>query len=517
MNDLYRDESDERGDTASFLASVRDHGVFIVVALCLAAAAAFAYLVLAPKRYEAEADVLVTPLSADNEALSGLGLLTDPAGSTFTVARLLERPQVTSRVEQQLGLNIPRRELLSKIKITPLPQSDLVTILATDSSPEDAKVLANTFADELIVERSELFQGRLKDAITDLQRQVNDQPRTATPPTVTGTDPAQLLLERLGTMKSFQGQEDPTLRVWSEATRPDTPRPRSILTLVVIFVAAAFLAGGIGLGLEFVSPRIRRRSTLPAGWRLLAAVPSVRRGALVEALARDGQLPERFWDAWRLVRSHVVTTIGGGDRPVIVSVTSPSRREGKSQAAACLAVTFAASGTNVLLVDANLRDPQIATLFGIAARPGVAEVLEGQVGLEDALVSVGGMPGLRVLPAGIDALQAVDLLEPAAVAELLDSARREGKVVIVDGPGLAGSAEAVAIAAAADVVVVCAQSAQTRVEKMKELAAILGRLKVPVLGVVLRERQRGRGKRVTAPRLRSQPATEARRLRSEVA
>jgi Mrp family chromosome partitioning ATPase len=256
---------------------------------------------------------------------------------------------------------------------------------------------------------------------------------------------------------------------------------------------------------------------LPAGWRLLAGVPSVGQRALIAALAHDGELPERFWDGWRLVRSHLVTTIGGGDRPVTVSVTSPSRQEGKSEAAACLAVTFAASGAKVVLVDANLRNPQIATLFGIEARRGVAEVLEGRVELEDALVSVAGMPGLRVLPAGVDAHEAVDLLDPAAIAELLDSARREGKVVIVDGPGLAGSAEAVAIAAAADMVVVSAQSAHTRVEKMKELAAILGRLSVPVLGVVLRERQRARGKRVTAPRLRSQPETEARRLRSEVA
>jgi tyrosine-protein kinase len=516
MTETSKSGSGDHGDTASFLASVRDHGLFIVVALCLAAAAAVAYLVLASKRYEAEADLLVTPVSADNEALSGLGLLTDPAGSTFTTARLLERPQVTSRVEQRLGLDIPRPELLSKIKITPLPQSDLVTVRATDSNAENATVLANTFVGELIRERSELFQARLRDTIADLEKQVKDQPRTATPPAAGTTDPNQLILERLGTLKSFRGQEDPTLQVWSAATRPETAKPRSVLTLFVIFVAAAFLAGGVGLGLEFVSPRIRRRSTLPAGLRMLAFVPTVNRRALVAALAHDGTLPERFWDAWRLVRSHLVTTMGDGIRPVTVSVTSPSRREGKSAAAACLAVTFAASGTEVVLVDANLRDPAIATLLDIRPGPGVAEVLQGRVHVEDALVQVDGIPGLRVLPAGNDAHEAVDLLEPAAISELLDVVRREGDVALVDGPALAGSAEAVALAAAADTVIVSAQSAQTRREKMTELATILGRLDVPVLGVVLRERQRARGKRVKAPRLHK-PASKAQTLRSEVA
>src|SRR5215203_3712681 len=116
MTDNHGAESSEHGDTAAFLAAIRDHGRFVLVALCVAGLAAAVSLLLSPKRYEAEADVLVTPISADDEAFKGLGLLSDPSGSVFTAARLLERPQITNRVRQRLGLSIDRRELLEKLK-----------------------------------------------------------------------------------------------------------------------------------------------------------------------------------------------------------------------------------------------------------------------------------------------------------------------------------------------------------------------------------------------------------------
>jgi tyrosine-protein kinase len=521
MADGRRNESSEHGDTASFLAAIRDHRAFVVLALCVAATAAVAYLVLAPKRYQAEADVLVTPISTDDEALKGLGLLADPAGSVFTAARLLERPQVTNRVEGRLGIDIPRGALLAKIKATPLPQSDLVTIQATESSPQKAAVLANTFAGELIAQRTAVFQNRLKATIARLQAQIRAERQSGVKvnPANLGADPAQLLINRLGTLKSFKGENDPTLDINTPATPPDAAKPKSPLTLAVIFVAVALLAAGAGLAFEFLSPRVRRRTTLPGGWTLLASVPSVRRSALQEALARGGELPERFWDAWRLVRSRLVTAVGSHERSTSVLVTSPSRQEGKTEAASCLAVTLAATGIDVVLVDANLRDPQLAKLFDLRDAPGLAEVLEGRVEVHQALMPVKGMPRLRVLPAGPNAREVVDLLEPAAIAELIAGSKREADMVIIDGPALTGSAEAVSLAAAADTVLVSARSAQTRLEKIRELATTLGRLDIQVLGVVLRDRQRARGPHVPTPRLRggSEPEAKAATLRSEVA
>jgi non-specific protein-tyrosine kinase len=515
MTDDHRPVSGEHGDTAAFLAAVRDHSLFVFFALGVAGLAAIAYLFLAPKRYVAEADVLVTPVSTDDENLKGLGLLTDPSGSVFTTARLLERPQVTDRVEARLGLHLTRLDLLAKLKITPLPQSDLVTVEATESSPKRAAALANTFAGELIDERTRVFQARLQSTIARLEARVAAEQQVSGQAAAAPGSPAQLLQSRIGTLKAFRGGDDPTLEIWTAATPPDAAKPKSVIALVVIFLAAALLAGGTGLAFEFLSPRVRRRSSLPVGMTLLVSAPFVRRRLLVNALAGDARLPEKFWDAWRLVRSRLVTERVGGERATSVLVTSPSRGEGKTEAAACLAVVLAASGVDVVLVEADLRNPRLAELFGVDAAAGMADVLEERLELRNALVAIDGLPGLRMLPAGRDSRDLVDLVEPTS--KLLEEIKREAEMVVVDGPALTESAEGVALTAVADTVIVSVRSGQTRVEKLGELAATLRNLQVPVLGVVLRERRKARGSRTATPRHRGEPKPEASPLRSEVA
>ena len=135
----------------------------------------------------------------------------------------------------------------------------------------------------------------------------------------------------------------------------------------------------------------------------------------------------------------------------------------------------------------------------------------------DALSPVVGMPGLRVLPAGSNARERLDLLEPTAIGELLVHLKREADVIVIDAPALTGSAEAVALTAAVDTVIVNVCSGQTRVEKLKEMATTLEALGTPVLGVVLHERKAARGTSVPTPRFQGKAQTTPSRLRSEVA
>jgi succinoglycan biosynthesis transport protein ExoP len=423
-----------------------------------------------------------------------------------------------SRTGSESGLNIDRRDLLEKLKITALPQSGLVTVQATESSPKRAALLANAFAGELIAERTAVFQARVKSTIARLEARSRAERRPGgAAPTAPETESDQLLIERLGTLKAYRGGDDPTLEIWSAATPPDAAKPRSLLVLVVIFLAAALLAAGAGLAFEFLSPRIRRRSSLPPGFTILATVPSVGRRAFLDALVPGGELPERFWDGWRLVRARLVAERADRDSAVSVLVTSPSPGEGKTEAAACLAVTLAASGIAVALVDANLRSPEVAELFGVETEPGLADVLEGRLSLRDALAPVVGMPGLRVLPAGSNARERLDLLEPTAIAEILAQLKREAEVIVIDAPALTGSAEAVALTAAADAVIVNVSSGRTRVEKLTEVATTLDALGTPVLGLVLHERKAARGTLVPTPRFQGKVDTTPSSLRSEVA
>ena len=85
-------------------------------------------------------------------------------------------------------------------------------------------------------------------------------------------------------------------------------------------------------------------------------------------------------------------------RPMrVVAVTSAGRGEGRTTTAANLALIAAQEGAPVVLVEADLRRPSLASLFGLAPRAGLAEVLDGTAELSQAVVRVGA---LSVLCAG---------------------------------------------------------------------------------------------------------------------
>src|SRR5512133_1701488 len=79
-------------------------------------------------------------------------------------------------------------------------------------------------------------------------------------------------------------------------------------------------------------------------------------------------------------------------RPMrVVAVTSAGRAEGRTTTAANLALTAAQEGRTVALVEADLRRPTLATLFGLAPRAGLADVLDGTAELGQAIVRAGGV------------------------------------------------------------------------------------------------------------------------------
>src|SRR5206468_12376289 len=72
-----------------------------------------------------------------------------------------------------------------------------------------------------------------------------------------------------------------------------------------------------------------------------------------------------------------------------IMVTSALEREGKSTTAANIAVAFARAGDRVILVDLDLRRPFLHCFFDHESRPGITDVVLGQVDLTDALFEVG--------------------------------------------------------------------------------------------------------------------------------
>jgi protein-tyrosine kinase len=165
-----------------------------------------------------------------------------------------------------------------------------------------------------------------------------------------------------------------------------------------------------------------------------------------------------------------------------VLITSAIPGEGKTVTAANLAIVLARNGRRVLLVDGDLREPDIHKVLGVPSQPGLGEVLAGEASLEQALRCIDPL-GLYCLPAGQPRANPVSLLEGTALKNVLAATEGAFEWVIIDSPPLNPFADAHCIVSMADgVLLVVKWNLTPREELDHALTALKG---MPLLGLVL--------------------------------
>ncbi|MBN2580002.1 MAG: polysaccharide biosynthesis tyrosine autokinase [Pirellulales bacterium] len=162
-----------------------------------------------------------------------------------------------------------------------------------------------------------------------------------------------------------------------------------------------------------------------------------------------------------------------------LAVTSAINHEGKTSVASQLAISMAqATGDPVLLVDGDLRSPDVHRLFGVSLEPGLASVLSGECALDKAIV-LSARDHVSVLPAGRLRANPFRLLSNGTWKALLEEIPGEYRYVIIDTPPILVASESLILARAADAAIVCAMRDISRVDQVTEtcdrLAAAGGR------------------------------------------
>ncbi len=141
----------------------------------------------------------------------------------------------------------------------------------------------------------------------------------------------------------------------------------------------------------------------------------------------------------------------------VVAVTSAGRGEGRTTVAANLALTAAKDGRPTVLVEADLRRPALARLFGLAPRAGLAEVIAGTAEIATATGRVGS---LAVLCAGEVRDPGASARSPRAAA-VIESLRAAYELVVLDAPPAIAFSDGDRIAAAADGAIVVVRAHDT--------------------------------------------------------
>lgn len=189
-------------------------------------------------------------------------------------------------------------------------------------------------------------------------------------------------------------------------------------------------------------------------------------------------------EQFRGLRNSLVS-LNGERAPRVVAVTSAVRGEGKSVTAVNLALALVESReTRVVLVDGDLRSPSVERLLGLAPRPGLTELLEGGIRLDEAVRDT-FLRGLSVVGAGEPPENPSELLASGRLKPILDGLKESFHFILVDSPTALALTDASVIGRSADGILLVVRLDSTPRASVEQAISILEKLGGNVLGTFL--------------------------------
>ena len=137
-------------------------------------------------------------------------------------------------------------------------------------------------------------------------------------------------------------------------------------------------------------------------------------------------------EAYKALRTNVNFSVVKEEKKII-SITSPSAGEGKTTTCVNLAISFALTGAKVLLIDADLRKPNVCKTLNITAEKGLTNVLTKQCTIGEAIIT-SEYRNLDILPSGIPVSFPAEILATDEMSDLLSLMGSQYDYVFVDTP-----------------------------------------------------------------------------------
>jgi capsular exopolysaccharide synthesis family protein len=196
-------------------------------------------------------------------------------------------------------------------------------------------------------------------------------------------------------------------------------------------------------------------------------------------------------ESLRVVRAKLERSNGGQPiRRLLIASAGPAG--GATTIVANLGVALAESERQVLLVDANLRNPDLHAFFAQADVPGLSSYLAGDASLP-AIVAKTHVPRVSLVAAGPPAPNPVELLSSGRMRRLLDDAGEQFDLVVLDAPPILQVADASVLAPLVDGILLVVHAGRVTRESVRQARASLGAVQARILGAVLtRPRSPGR-------------------------
>src|SRR5262249_26208642 len=167
-------------------------------------------------------------------------------------------------------------------------------------------------------------------------------------------------------------------------------------------------------------------------------------------------------DAFRLLRTQILMQMRQHGWQTL-AVTSPNKGAGKSTIALNLAMSFAMEADHTaLLVDADLRDPDLRNLLELEPGPGLVDYLLGRRAIEDLLIHP-NIGNLVILPGGERVANTAELMRSPMMAGMIRELRNRysDRLIVFDAPALLAAADTLALSTFMDATILLVEERKT--------------------------------------------------------
>ena len=401
----------------------------IIVMTLIGIGLAVLYLNLATPRYTAHADVLVAPPAAQSTA----------AVSERTIesyAHVLGGRSIAGQVMADLGLSGSTGSIDRHIRAQVLDDTSVLRVSADSTGGQEA---------------AQMSQSAATAFVTWLDAQ--DTKLTAS------------IVEEAAT------PADPSSPAWA---------PWLVIGGLVGLLAGLVVAAGRNASDRGIHSPAQLEEV--SGGPVLGAIAYDRVAVRTPLITSLGTHHPRF-EAVRILRTNLQFLDIDRDNKVI-TITSSLAGEGKSTTACNLAIALAQGGSQVVLVEGDLRRPRVSEYLGIEKSVGLTTVLVSRVALDEAIQEA-ATPGLDVLASGALPPNPSEILQTDAMRLLVSELRHRYDVVLIDAPPLLPVTDASLLASISDGAILVVRHGETGADEVRTAVERLHSVGARLLGTVL--------------------------------
>lgn len=192
-------------------------------------------------------------------------------------------------------------------------------------------------------------------------------------------------------------------------------------------------------------------------------------------------------EAYRTARTNIIFSLAdSSEKCKVLCITSANAGEGKTTTALNLAITFAQTGSKVLLIDADLRKPRIHQYLGVVKSDGLTTVLSKQKEFED-VVYHNLRPGLDCMTSGSIPPNPAELLGSESMEKLLDKLKIQYDYILIDTPPVTVVTDAVALSGYVSGIMLVVREGFTNYESIDQALSLLNIAKAKLIGFFIND------------------------------